>query len=60
VAPFGSAAADVDESDAAQLWSTAYLAVRPARVVTGVTVGARVASRADVTLNVAAALEGLE
>ncbi|HVN43812.1 MAG TPA: hypothetical protein VMT66_01075 [Steroidobacteraceae bacterium] len=30
VASFGSAAADVDESDAAQLWSTAYLAVRPA------------------------------
>jgi len=29
VAPFGAAAADVDESDAAQLWSTAYLAVRP-------------------------------
>jgi hypothetical protein len=28
VAPFGAAAADVDESDAAQLWSTAYLAVR--------------------------------
>lgn len=29
VAPFGSAAADADESDAAQLWSTVYLAVRP-------------------------------
>jgi len=27
--PFGSAAADVDESNAAQLWSTVYLAVRP-------------------------------
>ncbi len=30
IAPFGSAAADADESDAAQLWSTVYLAVRPA------------------------------
>jgi hypothetical protein len=29
VAPFGAAAADADESDAAQLWSTAYLALRP-------------------------------
>jgi hypothetical protein len=29
--PFGSAAADVDESNAAQLWSTVYLAVRPPR-----------------------------
>jgi hypothetical protein len=29
VVPFGAAAADVDESDAAQLWSTAYLALRP-------------------------------
>jgi hypothetical protein len=29
VAPFGASAADADESDAAQLWSTAYLAVRP-------------------------------
>ena len=29
VAPFGSAAADADESNAAQLWSTVYLAVRP-------------------------------
>jgi hypothetical protein len=27
--PFGSSAADVDESNAAQLWSTVYLAVRP-------------------------------
>jgi hypothetical protein len=27
--PFGSAAADVDESNAAQLWSTVYLAVTP-------------------------------
>jgi hypothetical protein len=31
VAPFGAAAADADESDAAQLWSTVYLAVRPPR-----------------------------
>ena len=29
--PFGSSAADADESNAAQLWSTVYLAVRPAR-----------------------------
>jgi len=45
VAPFGSAAADVDESDAAQLWSTAYLAVRPAVVAVGVSAGARLALR---------------
>jgi hypothetical protein len=31
VAPFGAAAADADESNAAQLWSTVYLAVRPAQ-----------------------------
>jgi hypothetical protein len=31
VAPFGAAAADADESNAAQLWSTVYLAVRPIR-----------------------------
>jgi hypothetical protein len=29
VVPFGSAAADADESNAAQLWSTVYLAVQP-------------------------------
>ena len=29
VVPFGAAAADADESNAAQLWSTVYLAVRP-------------------------------
>ncbi len=29
VAPFGAAGADADESNAAQLWSTVYLAVRP-------------------------------
>jgi hypothetical protein len=28
VAPFGANAADVDESNAAQLWSTVYLAIR--------------------------------
>jgi len=32
VAPFGSAAADADESNAAQLWSTVYLAVRPPQI----------------------------
>ncbi|HEX4388912.1 MAG TPA: hypothetical protein VH109_09825 [Steroidobacteraceae bacterium] len=31
VAPFGADAADADESNAAQLWSTVYLAVRPPR-----------------------------
>lgn len=29
VAPFGASGKDVDESNAAQLWSTVYLAVRP-------------------------------
>ncbi len=29
IQPFGAAAADADESNAAQLWSTVYLAVRP-------------------------------
>jgi hypothetical protein len=29
IVPFGAGAADVDESNAAQLWSTVYLAVRP-------------------------------
>jgi len=29
IAPFGASGADVDESNAAQLWSTVYLAVRP-------------------------------
>jgi hypothetical protein len=29
VAPFGAAAADADESNAAQLWSTVYLAMKP-------------------------------
>ena len=58
-APFGAASADVDESDAAQLWSTAYLAVRPARVATGVTVGARVASRAGISAGGAAGMGSL-
>ncbi len=31
VVPFGAGANDVDESNAAQLWSTVYLAVRPPR-----------------------------
>ncbi|MEA3140153.1 MAG: hypothetical protein QOK23_2322 [Gammaproteobacteria bacterium] len=29
IAPFGANSADVDESNAAQLWSTVYLAIRP-------------------------------
>jgi hypothetical protein len=29
VSPFATAAAHVDESNAAQLWSTTYLALRP-------------------------------
>jgi hypothetical protein len=29
VAAFGAAAADADEANAAQLWSTVYLAVKP-------------------------------
>lgn len=33
VRPFGSSGADATESDAAQLWSTVYLAVRPPRFV---------------------------
>ncbi|MBV8402783.1 MAG: hypothetical protein JO203_01200 [Gammaproteobacteria bacterium] len=53
VAPFGSAAADVDESDAAQLWSTAYLAVRPA-VVVGSVLGTRVAARTPGGMQLAA------
>jgi hypothetical protein len=36
VAPFGAAAADADESNAAQLWSTVYLAVRPPAVAVNV------------------------
>ena len=34
VVPFGAGKQDVDESNAAQLWSTVYLAVRPPRDVT--------------------------
>ena len=39
--PFGSSAADVDESNAAQLWSTVYLAVRPPQRAQAATGGAR-------------------
>jgi len=53
VAPFGAASADVDESDAAQLWSTAYLAVRPARVAVGASSGARLVFRAGVSAGAA-------
>jgi hypothetical protein len=37
VAPFGAAAADADESNAAQLWSTVYLAVKPPTAVNAMT-----------------------
>jgi hypothetical protein len=53
VAPFGVASADVDESDAAQLWSTAYLAVRPARVAVGASSDARLALRGLVSAGAA-------
>lgn len=33
VVPFGAGKADVDESNAAQLWSTVYLAVQPPRAI---------------------------
>jgi hypothetical protein len=52
-APFGAASADADESDAAQLWSTAYLAVRPARVAVGASSGARLAFRAGISAGAA-------
>jgi glycogen debranching enzyme len=51
--PFGAGAADVDESDAAQLWSTAYLAVRPAVVAAGSDSGARLAFRAGISAGAA-------
>jgi hypothetical protein len=58
IAPFGSAAADVDESDAAQLWSTAYLAVRRTVVAVGAASAPRFAvrmrARASMTANGAA------
>ena len=41
VAPFGAAAADADESNAAQLWSTVYLAVRPPEVAVNALSGTR-------------------
>jgi hypothetical protein len=34
VVPFGAAAADADESNAAQLWSTVFLALKPPRAIT--------------------------
>jgi glycogen debranching enzyme len=39
VAPFGAAAADADESNAAQLWSTVYLAVKPPHVAVSASSG---------------------
>ena len=39
--PFGSSAADVDESNAAQLWSTVYLAVKPLQLARTATGGAK-------------------
>jgi hypothetical protein len=42
VAPFGAAAADADESNAAQLWSTVYLAVKPPHVAVNAASAARV------------------
>jgi len=41
VAPFGAAAADADESNAAQLWSTVYLAVKPPHLAVNAAAGAR-------------------
>jgi glycogen debranching enzyme len=41
VAPFGAAAADADESNAAQLWSTVYLAVKPPHEAVNAAAGAR-------------------
>jgi hypothetical protein len=41
VAPFGAAAADADESNAAQLWSTVYLALKPPHVAVKAAAGAR-------------------
>ena len=35
IVPFGAGKTDVDESNAAQLWSTVYLAVQPPRAVSG-------------------------
>jgi glycogen debranching enzyme len=52
-APFGAASADVDESDAAQLWSTAYLAVRPAHAAVGGSSSARLAFRAGISAGTA-------
>ena len=38
--PFGSSASDADESNAAQLWSTVYLAVRPPHLARAALAGA--------------------
>jgi len=59
-APFGTASADADESDAAQLWSTAYLAVRPARVAVGGSSDARLAFRAGISAGAARVAGGLQ
>ncbi len=46
IRPFGSASADASEADAAQLWSTVYLAIKPpAGVLTTPASGARPAVR---------------
>ena len=47
VAPFGASGADVDESNAAQLWSTVYLAVRPPGPRKAPTVSRPVSGSAD-------------
>ncbi len=44
VVPFGAAAADADESNAAQLWSTVYLAVRAPGGAVSASTGARASS----------------
>jgi hypothetical protein len=59
VEPFGAASADADESDAAQLWSTAYLAVRPPHVAVGASSGARLAFRAHLIARAATRAVGL-
>ncbi len=41
IRPFGSASSDASEADAAQLWSTVYLAIRPPRNVGHARAGAR-------------------
>ncbi len=41
IRPFGSASSDASEADAAQLWSTVYLAIRPPRNLERAGAGAR-------------------